>query len=202
MSNTSVLKYFGGSTLLACAALACGAQRFLDYPVRQPSNYKISAQQGDVSIALEPVESVDDQQTYFHTVLTPSGFLPVLVVVRNRSKSDSLLLDKQSISYGFGETDKAAPRENSAGQKAVIASTGFVPFIGPFLASGLAKDASQIKQNLMLRELQSGTISPDTTVHGFLYVPVPKKGPRPKIHIQFPIAWTNSNTTSVLPIEF
>lgn len=202
MLNTHVLKFSAGFTLLTCAALASGAQKFLDYPVRQPNDYQLSAQQGDVSIALEPVDSVEDQQTYFHTSLTPSGFLPVLVVVHNRSRSDSLLLDKQNISYGFGETDKPAPKENSAGQKVAIASTGFIPFIGPFVASGLAKDASEIKQNLMLRELQSGTVSPDETVHGFLYVPIPKKGPRPKIHIRFPITWTGSDATSVLQIEF
>lgn len=188
--------------LLACAAPAHSAQNFPNYPVRQPSDYSISARQGEVSIGLEPVESDQDQLTYFHTSLSHNGFLPVLVVVHNRSKSDSLLLDKGGISYGVGDSAKAAPKENTAGQKAAIASAGFVPFIGPFISAGMAEDASDVKQNLVLRELQSTTLSPGDTVHGFLYIPVPKKGPRPKIQIQFPVAWAGSNGTSVLRLDF
>lgn len=66
----------------------------------------------------------------------------------------------------------------------------------------MAKDASEVKQNLMLQELHSRTLSPGDTVHGFLYIPIPKKGPRQKMHIQIPIAWAGSDTTSVLQLEF
>lgn len=98
MRNRAILEGLCGFTLLACMAPAYGAQKFADYPVRHPSEYSISAQQDDVSVGLEPVESVQDQITYFHTSLAPNGFLPVLIVVHNRSKSDSLLLDKGGIS--------------------------------------------------------------------------------------------------------
>jgi hypothetical protein len=54
----------------------------------------------------------------------------------------------------------------------------------------------------MLQELQSATLSPGSTVHGFLYIPVPKKGQRPKIHLQFPLAWAGSDKTSVVRIDF
>ena len=188
--------------VLACAAPAHSAQKFPDYPVRQPSDYSISARQEEVSIGLQSVESVEDQQTYFHTSLSPNGFLPVLVVVHNRSKSDSLLLDEAGISYGSGDPGKAAPKENSVGQKVAITSTSVIPYIGPFIAMGLAKDASEVKQNLVLRQLRSGTLSPGDTVHGFLYIPIPKKGPRPMIHIQFTVAWAGSDRTSVLHFDF
>jgi len=188
--------------LLTYAVPAHSAQKFPDYPVRQPSDYSTSVRQDEVSIGLVPIDSVQDQLTYFHTALSPKGFLPVLVVINNRSKSDSLLLDKGGISYGLGDYDEAAPKENTAGQKAAFASTSFIPFVGPFIAMGMAKDASEVKQNLVLRELQSRTLSPGETVHGFLYIPIPKKGPRPKIHIQFPVAWAGSDRTSVLHLDF
>lgn len=198
-----MMKSLRGLTLLAWVVVAAhGAQKFADYPVRPPSDCSASARQDDVSIGLEPVASVEDQMTYFHTVLSPHGFLPVMVVVHNRSKSESLLLDKGGISYGVGDPGKAAPKENSVGQKVAITTTGAIPFIGPFIAMGLAEDASQVKQNMVVRELQSGTISAGETVHGFLYLPIPKKGTRPKIHIQFPIAWAGSDRTSVLKIDF
>lgn len=202
MLNRSMIPALCGLMLLAYGASAHSTQKFSDYPVRPPSNCSISARQDDVSIGLEPVGVVEDQLTYFHTALAPNGFLPVMVVVHNRSKSDSLLLDKGGISYGLGDPGNATPKENSAGQKAGIASSGFIPFIGPFVAMGLAKDASEVKQNMVVRQLQSQTISPGETVHGFLYIPIPKKGPRPKIHIQFPIAWAGSDRTSVLTLDF
>ena len=188
--------------IFACVAPARSAQKFPDYPVRMPSDYSISTRQDDVSVGLQAVESVEDQQTYFHTSLSPNGFLPVLIVIHNQSKSNSLLLDKAGISYGLGDPGKAAPKENSVGQKVAITSTGAIPFIGPFIAMGLAKDASEVKQNLVLRQLQSGTLSPEDTVHGFLYIPIPKKGPRPMIHIQIPVAWAGSDRTSVLHFDF
>ncbi len=191
-----------GVVLFASMAPTNSAQKFPDYPVRQPSSYRVAAQQDEVSIGLDSVESVPDQLTYFHTTLSPNGFLPVLVVVHNRSKSDSLLLDKGAITYGFGDSDKAAPKENSVGQKVAISTTSAIPFIGPFIAMGLAKDASEVKQNLMLRELQSQTISPGDTAHGFLYLPIPKKGLRPKMQIHVPIAWAGSDKTSMLHLEF
>ena len=95
----------------ACAVPARSAQKFPAYPVRQPSSYSISAQQGDVSIGIDPMESDQDQQTYFHTSLSHNGFLPVLVVVHYRSKSDSLLLDKDGISYGLGNSGNDSPKE-------------------------------------------------------------------------------------------
>jgi hypothetical protein len=188
--------------LLGCVVAAYGAQKFADYPVRAPRDCSASVRGDDVSIGLEPVASVEDQMTYFHTALAPNGFLPVMVVVHNRSKSDSLLLDKGGISYGVGGPGKAAPKEDSVGQKVAITTTSAIPFIGPFIAMGLGKDASEVKQNMVVRELQSQTIAAGDTVHGFLYLPIPKKGARPKIHIQFPIAWAGSDKTSVLTLDF
>ncbi len=202
MFNRSIMLGLCGLVLLSCVVSAQGAQKFQDYPVRQPRDYSISARQDEVSIGIEPVESDQDQLTYFHTSLSHNGFLPVLIVVHNQSKSDSLLLDKGAISYGLGNSPNASPKENTAGQKAGIASAGFFPFIGPFLSAAMTQDNSEVKQNLVLRELQSGTLSPGDTVHGFLYIPIPKSGPIPKIHIQFPVAWAGSDKTSILHLDF
>lgn len=202
MLTKSIIPGLLGLMLLACSVPARSAQKFPDYPVRQPSDYSISAQQDQVSIGLEPVESVQDQLKYFHTALSPKGFLPVLVVIHNRSKLASLLLDKGAISYGLGDSEEASPKENTAGQKVAIVSTALIPFIGPFISLGIAKDTSEVKQNLFRRELQSRTLSPGDKVYGFLYIPIPKKELRRKIHIQFPVTWAGSDRTSVLHLDF
>jgi hypothetical protein len=184
------------------AATAQDPQHFPEYPVQPPSRYAISTRQNDVSIGIKPVDSAEDQQTYFHTILSSKGFLPVFVVIHNRSKTDSLLLDKGSITCGSGASDASSPNENSGAQKAQIASAGFIPFIGPFISAGMTQGLSEVKQNLVLHELQSETLSPGETMHGFLYVPVPKKGPRRKIHLRIPIAWSGSDNTSVQQLTF
>ncbi len=191
-----------GIILLASAAPVRSAQEFPDYPVRQPHNYSISARQDEVSIGLEPVESVQDQQEYFHSALSPKGFLPVLVVIHNRSKHASLLLDKGEISYGLGDSEVTSPKDNTAGQKAAIVSTALIPFIGPFISLGMAKGNSEVKQNILRRELQSITLSPGDTASGFLYIPIPKKELRRKIHIQFPIIWVGADRTTVVHLDF
>ena len=77
-----------------------------------------------------------------------------------------------------------------------------IPVFGPFVAMGMAKNASEVKQNLMLQELQSGTLSAGSTMHGFIYVPIPTKGTRPQIHLQYPIAWAGQDNTSIMRIDF
>ncbi|HKN21347.1 MAG TPA: hypothetical protein VJX73_08020 [Terracidiphilus sp.] len=190
-----------GLLLLAYGAAALCAQKFPDYPVRQPSDYSISARQEGVSIGIEPVEAVHDQLTYFHTALSPKGFLAVFVVIHNSSTVDSLLLEKSGILYGLDSSNGRGPKERSPGQNTAFVTTALIPWIGPFIAGGIMRDASEVKQNLVVRELQSGTLSPGATVHGFLYVPIPKKAPRPRIRVQIPIAWTASEKTSILSLE-
>jgi hypothetical protein len=202
MSKGPFIQGLCGVVLLACAAPVHCAQTFANYPLRLPGDYKISALQNEVAIGLQPVESIQDQLTYFHTALSSKGFLPVFVVVRNQSKLDSLLLNKSDISYGLDNSNGASPKENTAGQKAAIASTAAIPFVGAFISIEMAVDASEVKQNLVVRELQSGTLSPGDTVHGFLYIPIPKKGQRPKIDVQIPIAWAGSDKASVVHLSF
>jgi hypothetical protein len=174
------------------------AQKFPHYPVQHVGDCAVVARQDGVAIGVQPVDSVQDQMTYFHVALSPRGFLPIFVIIHNQSKDDSLLLDKSAISYG---TDNG-PVENTAGQKAGVTITSAIPFVGPFIAMGLAESESQIKQNLILRELQSDTLAPGETMRGFLYVAVPKKGPRQKLRMQFPIAWSASGRTSTLNLTF
>lgn len=199
MRKRSVIARLSGLAVFPLALSLFAAQTFPDYPVRKAGDCTIVARQDQVTIGIEPVESAQDQLTYFHLALSPRGFLPVFVIIHNRSASDSLLLDKSAISYGSG---KNGPAQNTPGQKAGIAVTSAIPFVGPFIAMGLAEDQSEAKQNLILRELQSGTIAPGETMRGFLYIAIPKKGPRPTLHIQFPIAWSASGKTSVINLTF
>ena len=154
-----------------------------------------------MTIGLEPVEVVNDQFTYFHTTLSPKGFLPVFVVIQNGSKLNSILFERTDITYGVGVSKETVPKVYTPGETVALASAEAIPYAA-FFALGAFANASEIEQNLISQELQSNTLSPGETVHGFLYLSVPKKGPRPRIHIQFPVSWSGSDKVSVLKMDF
>ncbi len=175
---------------------------FPDYPIQSESEYKIATQQGDAWVGIELVDSAEDQTTYFHTELAPRGYLPVFVLIENKSKSESLLLNKGEIKYGQAATGDGSPKMNTAGEKTAVATTAFIPVIGIFIASGIELNSSQTKQNMILREIRSGTIAPGKSAHGFLYIPIPRKGARPKLRVEIPIAWSGSDGKSQVNLEF
>lgn len=198
----TIISGLWGLALIPFALTAMGGQKFPDYPLRPAGDYAISIRQDEVTVGLDPVEKEEQQLTYFHIALSPRGFLPIFVVIHNESKTDSLLIDKSGVSYSTDLSGSDGPAENTASQKAGIVTTSAIPWIGAFLAAGIAQDQSEVKQNLILRELQSRTLGPGETMHGFLYVSVPKKGPRGTLRVEIPVAWSGSNQTSVVNLSF
>jgi hypothetical protein len=149
------------------------ADKFPDYPVRATASYGIKAERSGVTVAAEPVEDPRDQKTYFDTNLAGKGFLPVLLVIQNASATDSFLFDLSNVGY--------------AG-----VSNGGGPDVG----------LNKIQENISKNRIRSATLSPGSSIHGFVYIPVPKKGPREKIHLQVPIAKSGTNQIFVLNLNF
>jgi hypothetical protein len=61
---------------------------------------------------------------------------------------------------------------------------------------------SHVEQNLILRQVQSQTLSPGASAHGFLYISIPKTGVRQRIQIHIPLTWADSGKESVLTLSF
>jgi hypothetical protein len=162
---------FGVVLSATVCQLLHAAHSFPDYPVRPADRYAVKAERNGVVVGAEAVEDPNDQQTYFNTKLRQKGFLPVFVVLSNNS-TESFILEKQNIGFG-GVSDAAAAN----------AGTAF---------------GSDVLQNILKKTLQSSTLSPGTSVHGFLYVPVPKNRGREKIHIQVPITHAGTHETFIL----
>lgn len=170
------------------------AHKFPDYPVRPAGDYAVTAERAGLIIGVQPVEDLKDQKTYFNTELTPKGFIPVFVVIQNGSSGDSFLFDRTNVGYA-GISNASSP---NVGSKAVDTMALF----GGLLWLKLVANASQVQQNLLKIELQSKTLSPGTSVHGFLYIPVPKNAPRPKIRLQVPVTRAGTSETYVLNLIF
>jgi hypothetical protein len=191
-------------TLLFPSLPAYAGDNFPDFPVRPADDYPVKAQAAGVTIGAQAVDEKEDQKNYFHTELSSSGFVPVFVVIQNRSKDDSLLFDKAAITYGVGNSSIIAkPKAGTKGAKTVeFASAAALTYgvVGDFVAVAMFAKASRIQQNLVVKEIQSGTLGPGEAAHGFLYIPASKKGPREKIHLQFTVTWVGSGKTSVLDV--
>jgi hypothetical protein len=176
------------------------ASTFPDYPVSPASDYSVSTQTAGLTIGLVAVEDLKEQKTYFHTEVAPKGFVPVFVVIQNGSKGDSFLFDKTKVTYGPADSSVSTPKEGSkAGESLAVAA---VPLVGLFFALKLISNASEVQQNFLQKEMQSTTLSPGASAHGFLYIPVPKNAPRQKIHLRVPITRASADETFVLDLVF
>lgn len=173
-------------SVLLVAPLALSLSTFPNYPTKHGRDCPVSAENGGVTIGLEPVEDVNEQMKYFGAKLAKKGFVPVLVVIENRMDSNSIIFDKSKVTIGQAESNIPAAKTGSGAGKAM--AVGFFPFFGALAAAQEISDASHIQTNLVMKELQSTTISAGASVQGFLYVPATTKHGRQKISLRIPVA--------------
>jgi hypothetical protein len=182
---------------------AYAQQKFPDYPIHPADYYQVKDAKADLVIGAQPVEDLKDQKTYFDTELTPKGFIPVFIVIENRSKEDSFLFDKSAVTCGPDDSGLANLEVRSKAERpgvvalSMVAPTAFIMF-------AKINNASHVQQNIVKKELQSKTLSPLASGNGFLYIPAPKKGPRPKIHLRIPVTKLSAEKpeTFVLDLVF
>jgi len=176
------------------------AHHFPDYPVRPAGEYPVKVTRAGITVAVEPVESVSDQKTYFNMELTSKGFLPVFVVIENVSSKSSYIFQRSNVGYVSVSVSSAAEDESEekAMDNDVAVPMPAAVHFNPMSIVG----ASEIQGNILKKELQSNTLAPGVSIHGFLYIPVPKKGPRQKIHLQIPMAKAGANETHVYNLFF
>jgi hypothetical protein len=185
---------------LSLVPLVYAASTFPDYPVSPASDYAVSTQAAGFTIGVKAVDDLQEQRTYFHTELARVGFAPVFVVLHNGTDSDSFLFDKTKVTYGPADSSVSTPKMGSKAGKSLAMAA--IPFAGLFAALKVISNVSQVQQNLLKKEMQSTTLSPGASAHGFLYVPVPKDAPRQKIHLRVPVTKAGGDEAFVLDLVF
>jgi hypothetical protein len=184
----------------------CMAANFPSYPIRPASEYPIAVAKAGLIVAAEPVENAKEQKTYFHTELAPKGYLPVLIVIQNETADTTFLLRRSDITYGSAEKPESGRSEpqarSKAGEALALVSLGALSPLGGLIAMKLITNSTQVQQNILKKELQSSTLSPGTSLHGFLYIPVPKNAPREKIHLIIPVARVGDDQTLTMDLIF
>jgi hypothetical protein len=185
-------------TLISVVIVSVTAQpvfaghRFVDYPVRPAEEYANKVIVKGFIVAVQPLEDVSEQKTYFGTNLNRRGILPVLIVIRNTSASETCLVDESEVGLGQGQelTGKGARKTASK-----LGSGGLLDL-------SLVREVTNVRDNLVRRELRSGTLAPGRTISGFVYVPIPTDAPRAKVHLQVPLTNEQSGETEVVNLYF
>lgn len=202
MLRIGFIKIASAPVLLSLVLPLCAADKFPDYPVRLASEYPTTAEQSGLIIGVQPVEDLKDQTRFLGMGLSPVGYLPVFIVLQNNS-GDSFLFDKTKLTFGQGDSPGASPTTQSrAGEGVSLAGALLVAPVAIFVGAKLIADASKVQQNILKKAVQSKTLFPGTSVHGFLYIPAPKKGQREKIHLQVPVTRVGTAETVVLSLIF
>ena len=167
------------------------AHHFPDYPVRPAGEYGNKVVQGGVIVAVEPVEDLTQQKTYFNSHLTSRGILAVFLVIQNTSATDSYLFDRTAV----GLTEIGPDSKDMRRTAALRTSGGLVDL-------SLINDVTDVRDNLLKKELRSKTLAPGSSMSGFIYVPVPKDGQRQSIHLQVPLTNSQSGEIEVVNLLF
>ena len=171
---------------------AFASRQLPDYPARPASDYAIKAAEAGAIVGIEPFDESGLQKTYFNAHLTEKGILPVFVIVQNTSATDSILFDKSAI--GLADPADLSGKEN----RSIASKLGS----GGLLDLGQMRDITDERENMMRKQIRSKTLAPQTSVSGFVYIPVPRSQPRPKIHLQVPITGLQTGESTVLNLDF
>ncbi len=192
MQRSNFLAALCALALLSLADPSYASHHFPDYPVRSPDAYPNKAAKADLIVAVEPVEDPEQQKTYFNSHLSSKGMLPVFIIIQNSSATDTYLFDSSAV--GLADVvDINSPGVRQS--KARLGSGGLVDLTQ-------VTEATDVRENMMKKELRSKTLSPGSSVHGFVYVPVPTNAPRPKTHLQVPLTRAQSGEIEVLNLFF
>ena len=192
MSRTNSLTVICTLAVLFLVQPGYSSHHFPDYPVRPAGEYANKVVKAGLIVAVEPVEVPEQQKTYFNSNLSSMGMLPVFIVIQNTSATDTYLFDKSAVGLGdAAEITGKGTRKTAS----LLGSGGLVDLT-------LVTDVKQVQENLMKREVRSKTLSPSSSVYGFVYVPVPTDAPRKKMHLQVPLTNAQSGETEVVNLFF
>ena len=190
MSRTNCQAVICTLAVLFLAQPGYASHYFPDYPVRPAAEYTNKVAKAGLIVAVEPVEDPEQQKTYFGSHLSSAGILPVFIVIQNISATDTYLFDKSAVGLGDAVEVTGKGGGNTALQ---LGSGGLVDPVNSRIQHG---------ENLMKKGVRSTTLSPGSSVYGFVYVPVPKHAPRKKMHLQVPLTNAQNSETEVVNLFF
>ena len=181
-SNGTIIR--GNHLILAlymmCTSLyGCSTMQIPDYPQVAAASLVNAATKEGLCIGARALTNKADLEQYFGTDLTELKVLPVYIVAENTNLSTSFLLSKDQVSLVHAKTgdtaasgDSAVTGDSTAAVVYTVLGTITTPLL-VFPAMKANSDATVIKHNILVKALQTRTISPGKSVNGFLYFTLP-----------------------------
>jgi hypothetical protein len=183
-------------------AVSCIAASFPEFPVKPVSEYANVVAKSGVVVAAIPMEEPLDQQKYFGMDLRSRGYVPVFLVIENQTSTESFLLGKEGLRYSparHSTSTLANPARPSRDDKA-LAVTSYLPYYG-IVATVMDSKSKVLRQNILKRELQSTTLSPGTSAHGFIFIPARwQHSTREKVELTIPLTKPRTGETVILDL--
>jgi len=186
-------------------ALSCVAAPYPDFPVKPAREYATVIIKSGLAVAVVPVEDRQDQHKYFGMDLRSRGCVPVFIVIENQTSTDSFLLKREGLMYSPAGRSRSTLPNLAHPRKVdkVLAVAAVVPTIYSFMATVMVSRAKEVRQNLLKTELQSMTLSPGASAHGFIFVPAHwEHSSRDKIQLAIPFARPGSSETMTVELAF
>lgn len=176
------------------------AQQYPDYQPLAASQYPSYQEQQGIGVAAVPMFDKSSQKRYLGADFLAHGFLPVYIVIENRTSPQSAILLRDQVLYSH---DGSAPvsrsqqqaRPSPAGSKKVAADLavmwGGIPGVVALL---WASKMSDVRMNLLKKELRSQTVAPGKVGGGFLFAPTGGGGkPSKEVILDVPVKNGASN---------
>jgi hypothetical protein len=168
------------------------------YPDFQPlaaSEYPSYQEQQGIGLAVVPMFDSSLQKRYLGVNLLAQGFLPVYVVIENHSSPKSAFLLRDQMLYRHDDSPPVSraqlqPRPDSSRAADIIAVSAVLTggLVETVIALHLAANVSNVRMNLLKKELRSQTVAPGKAGNGFVFVPTGKGGkPAKEVSLDVPV---------------
>jgi hypothetical protein len=174
-----------GSAILVLMGIA-RAQQYPDYQPLAASQYPSYQEHQGIGAAVIPMFDRSSQERYLGADFLAHGFLPVYIEIQNRANPQSAVLLRDQVHYSHDGSaavseDQRQARPSPSGLKKTVAEQAVqlatfppTPLFLPtaFVALHWASKISEVRMNLLKKELRSQTVAPGKSGGGFLFAPL------------------------------
>jgi hypothetical protein len=182
------------------------AINFPEYPAKAAKDYPGSSAIDGVMVAVEPLTDPAGQKRYFKVDFAKNGFLPVFVVVENGSAEGSFILKREDIGAYAGDQQESQPGQvlsgrSKTGENLALASAIALSPAGMVISGILMIRATEVRQNLIKKDLRSSTLSPGQSTRGFVFIPLPSD-PEKRKHLRMRVRVVKLGSDQPIDFEF
>lgn len=176
-----------------------------DYQPLAASKYPSYQEQQGIGLAVVPMFDKSSQKLYLGADLSAQGFLPVYIAIENHANPQSAILLRDNVLYGHDDSAPESRREQQArggssgaadfvAASLLLSGSPVLGAVGLIMALHMVSNTSNVRLNLMEKELRSQTVAPGKAGGGFVFVPIGKGASLAKeVSLDVPVKDSASN---------